>query len=115
PAAGRLCDRGDRDRAGLAIDVDDPRAGVVDAVGDQHLVTRVIVLAHGTAGGDTILLVTVEIPDAEHPVIPEPLHRGDPARFPFADDIGEELRQERRRSVLHARGPEVALVVPGAG
>ena len=66
----------------------------MDAVGDQHLVARVIILGHGSTGGDAVLLVTEDVLDAKHDAPLARLHRGDPARLALADDVGKHLRKK---------------------
>ena len=61
--------RGRPDCAGHVIDGQDFRAGVVDAVGDEYLVARVIVLGNRPPTRDAVLLVAEEILDAEQEAV----------------------------------------------
>ena len=111
PAARRSRDRLDEDGSGRVVSGDDLRAGVMDTVGDQNLVAGVVVLADRPAGRDAVLLVAVEVLDAEQDAAGRCLHGSDAAGLPFADDVGE--RAHLRRGVIHAGHPEVSLVAPG--
>ena len=86
----------------------------MEAVGDEYLVARVIVLGNRPPPRNAVLLVAEEILDAEQEAVLLILQRGDPPRLALADDVGQVKKvEERGLLVIRARHPEVALVAPG--
>src|SRR5262249_33986578 len=89
-------------------------AGVVDAVGDEHLVAGVVVVFERPARCEAVLLVAKEVLDVEQPALRVSVDGCDPPGLALADEVRQDGPEENGL-VFHAGQPEVALEAPGPG